>query len=240
MRSTSCSAMRHQRTAAWITVLLLAPLAGCSALFTPPVQQQLYLLDGMAPHAGEAQTGAPQSATFIQRGPMFVVNPPHAAAGFDSPHILYLQAAHQLAYYANSDWVDTPARMLAPLVRAAVADNTGDAVAAPSAVAADIWVDTEIEQLLQDFRLHPSQVRFTLRVYFVDYASRRVLAARTFDIGVNALSDDVAGGVAAANSAVRQALDGLPELQREAVARWRESQRNAAAKAAQAPVIPAP
>ncbi len=221
-------------------VLLLLPLAGCSALFTPPVQQKLYLLDGRAQHAGEASTGAPQSATLIQRRPMFVVNPPHAAAGFDSPHIIYLQATHQLAYYANSDWVDTPARMLAPLVRAAVADHAGDAVAAPSAVAADIWVDTEIEQLLQDFRLHPSEVRFTLRVYFVDYASRRVLAARTFDMRVNAMSDDVAGGVAAANSAVRQALDGLPELQREAVVRWRKSLLDAAARATPTPVIPAP
>ena len=56
----------------------------------------------------------------LSTAPTLVVHPPHAAAGYDSPRIVYTREPHRLDYYAHSEWVDTPARMLTPLIVAAV------------------------------------------------------------------------------------------------------------------------
>ena len=45
---------------------------------------------------------------------------PHAAAGYDSQHIIYVRQPHKLEYFAHNEWVDPPARMLAPLIVAAL------------------------------------------------------------------------------------------------------------------------
>ena len=85
--------------------------------------------------------------------PTLIVNPPHAAAGFDSPRIIYVREAHKLEYFAHSEWVDPPARMLAPLLVAAV-ENSGAfraVVLTPSAAAGDLRLDTEIIRLQHEF-----------------------------------------------------------------------------------------
>jgi cholesterol transport system auxiliary component len=147
-----------------------------------------------------------------------MVNPPHAAAGFDSQRIIYVRAAHKLEYYAHNEWVDTPARMLAPLIVAAV-QTSGifrAVVLTPSTAAGDLRLDTEIMRLQHDVGRQPSRVRFTLRAYIVDTATRRVLAWREFDESVAALSEDPYGGVIAANRAVQIVLQNLSTFCTEA------------------------
>jgi len=146
------------------------------------------------------------------------VSPPHAAAGFDSPRMMYLRHAEQLEYFAHNEWVDTPARMLAPLIVAAV--ESGGAfravVQTPSAAAGDLRLDTEILRLQQDFLVTPSQVRFTLRAYLVDSKTREVIASREFEAIVPAASENPQGGVVAASAAVRTVLAKLAAFCTEA------------------------
>ena len=155
--------------------------------------------------------------------PTLVVNPPRAAAGFDSQRIIYTRDLHKLEYFAHNEWIDTPARMLAPLIVAAI-ENGGTfraVVPTPSTAAGDMRLDTEILRLQQNFATQPSQVRFTLRAYLVDSATRRVLAWREFDETVAAASDDPYGGVVAANRAVQAVLEALAGLCTEAAANWK-------------------
>jgi cholesterol transport system auxiliary component len=158
--------------------------------------------------------------------PTLIVNPPHAAAGFDSPHIMYVREAHKLEYFAHNEWVDPPARMLAPLLVAAI-DNTGAfraVVLAPSVAAGDLRLDTEIIRLQQEFGTQPSRVRFTLRAYLVEDKSRRVLAWREFEAAVPAASENPYGGVVAANGAVQSVLDDLAAFCAGAVRAWKNEQ----------------
>jgi ABC-type uncharacterized transport system auxiliary subunit len=138
-----------------------------------------------------------------QAAPTLIVNPPHAATGFDSQRIIYVRKAHQLEYFAHSEWVDTPARMIAPLIVAAV-ENSGmfrAVVLTPSAAAGDLRLDAEIMRMQHDFGSQPSRVQFTLRAYIVDNATRRVLAWREFDETVACRERGSYGGVVAANRA---------------------------------------
>lgn len=136
---------------------------------------------------------------------------PRAAAGFDGANMVYLRRPHEVEAFAQNAWVDTPSRMLAPLlVRALQRSGSFRAVlSAPGAAQAELALDTEIIRLQQDFGSVPSQVRFTLRAVLIDSTTRRVLAWREFDRRVAAPSEDPRGGVAAANQAARQVLDEL-------------------------------
>jgi cholesterol transport system auxiliary component len=150
--------------------------------------------------------------------PTLIVSPPHAAAGFDSQHIMYQRQADQLEYFAYSEWIDTPARMLAPRIVAAV-ESSGAfraVVLTPSPAAGEIRLDTEILRLQQEFLGAPSRVRFTLRAYLVESVTRRVIASREFDAAVAAASDDPYAGVVAANLAVQTVLENLSAFCAEA------------------------
>ncbi|BAL27253.1 ABC-type transport auxiliary lipoprotein family protein [Azoarcus sp. KH32C] len=201
--------------------LLLALAAGCGALrqtATPP--PGFYSLDGARLEA-RVPTTAPATLS-VSDGPTLIVNPPHAASGFDSQRIIYVREAHKLEYFAHSEWVDTPARMLAPLIVSAV--ETSGAFRAvlltPSAATGDLRLDAEITRLQHDFGSQPSRVRFTLRANIVDNKTRRVLALREFDETVAAASETPYGGVIAANRAVQAVLEQLAGFCAEAAANW--------------------
>jgi cholesterol transport system auxiliary component len=185
--------------------LSLMALCGCGALSpttTPP--PNFYSLNSL-PGAGAGAVAAPTAA------PTLIINPPHAAAGFDSARIIYLREPHKLEYFAHSEWVDPPPHMLGDLLVAAI-EKSGAfraVVLAPSAAVGDLRLDTEIIRLQHEFQTRPSRVRFTLRATLVDDKTRRVLARREFDDSIAAASDDTYGGVVAANRAVQTVLESL-------------------------------
>lgn len=148
-----------------------------------------------------------------------IINPPHAAAGFDSPRIIYLRQPFKLEYFANSEWVDPPARMLGPLLVTAIQSSAAfrAVVLTPGAASGDLRLDTLIVRLQHEFQSQPSQVRFTLRATLVDEKTRHVLAWREFEAVAPASSEDAYGGVLAANQAVKTVLGELSVFCAEAV-----------------------
>lgn len=194
--------------------LLLTLAGGCGALRpgTTP-QPSFYSLDG-----AHGTMRGPVASAIAATAPTLIVNPPHAAAGFDSPRIIYVREPHQLEYFSHNEWADTPARMLAPLIVAAVEASGAfrAVVPTPSAAAGDLRLDTEVIRLQHEFQARPSRVRFTLRAYIVDNTTRRVLARHEFDETVPAASEDPYGGVVAANRAVQAVLEKLSAFCAEA------------------------
>ena len=204
------------------TSLAVALASGCTSLLPkPPPQPAFYSLDA-------ASTPRPAPTRELRAlVPTLIVNPPRAAAGFDSQRIIYTRQSHRLEYFAHSEWADTPARMLAPLIVAALAATPafGAVVTTASAANGDLRLDTEIVRLQQDFSTQPSRVRFTLRAVMVDNATRRVLAWREFDETVAATTDDPPGGVLAAHGAVQAVLGPLSTFCAEAAGGWLNDQR---------------
>jgi cholesterol transport system auxiliary component len=181
-----------------IAATLALFVAGCSLWPPAPVDETVR-------HALDAR---PAVATLARRDLVLAVNPPRAVPGFDSAAMAYVQKAHTLDHYATHRWVDTPARMLGPLLTRTLED-TGSfraVVQGPTSLPADLLLDTEIVHLQQSFLVKPSRVELTLRTQLVDVAERRVLATRYLEIVEDAPSEDAAGGVAAANAAVARAL----------------------------------
>jgi cholesterol transport system auxiliary component len=173
-------------------------VTGCSLWPPAPV-------DDTVRHLLEAR---PTVATPAKRDLVLSVSPAHAAPGYDSTAMAYVQKTHALDHYATHRWADTPARMLGQLLTRTLED-TGSfsaVVQGPTGLPADLQLDTEIVHLRQSFLTKPSRVELTLRTQLVDVPARRVLATRYIEVVEDAPSDDAAGGVAAANVAVARAL----------------------------------
>jgi cholesterol transport system auxiliary component len=197
--------------AAALSITLLGGCGAIGAAVAPHPTSSYSLADAR-------DTASPALAYAALTGPTLIVSPPHAAAGFDSHRIMYLRRADQLEYFAHSEWIDTPARMLAPRIVAAV-ESSGAfraVVQTPSPAAGEMRLDTEILRLQHEFLSAPSRVRFTLRAYLVESVTRRVIATREFDAAVPATSDDPYAGVVAANRAVQTVLENLSAFCAEA------------------------
>lgn len=187
--------------AARAALLGLALLGGCSSILpqsAPP--PKLYALD----YEGKAAANTASAG-----GPVIMVRSPRAVAGFDRPRMVYVRQAHQIEYFSENQWVDTPARMLAPLLVSAL-ERSGAfraVLQAPAGATGQVRLDTEIVRLQQEFMGAGSRERFTLRARLVDDATREVIAAHEFEAVVDAPADTPYGGVQAANAAVSQVLD---------------------------------
>ena len=195
-------------------VAILGLLGGCKMLAPSHIpEMEFFVLDDdiTAPAALAAGTL------------ILTVNPPRAAAGFDSPRIVYVRHQHQLEYFAHSAWVDSPADMLAPLlVRAIARGGAFRASLSPGSTArSDLQMEVEIVRLQQEFDGLPSRVRLTLRVGLVASADRQVLATREFESVVASRSEDARGGVAAANLAARQLLADIGGWSDTLAQQWR-------------------
>lgn len=189
------------------------------------------LRPGAAPSpAFYALTGAPAApataAAVAASAPTLLIEPPHAAAGYDSSRIIYTREAHRLDYFAHSEWIDPPARMLAPLLVAALAGSGAfhAVVPMPGAADGDLRLTTEIIRLQHEFAAPPSRVRITLRAYLIDNRTRRVLAAQEFDATAPASGENAEGGVAAANLAVHSIVGQLTAFCVEAARQTRIEQ----------------
>lgn len=203
------------------TATLLFGTVGCAGLLPkPPVAPTYYTLDEI-PRADGATLQRLPAATASR--PTLAVNVPRAAAGYDSTRIVYAREPQRLDSYANSVWIDTPAKMLTPMMVAAIESSGAFAavVSTPSAARADIELDTQIVRLQHDFSGTPSRVRFTLRASLIDSITRRVLVSREFDSVVSSPSEDARGGVVAAQAAVGGVMAQLATLCSDAETRWK-------------------
>jgi cholesterol transport system auxiliary component len=156
--------------------------------------------------------------------PTLIVSIPRAAPGFDNYQIIYIRQPHTFEYFRQSQWVDAPANMLAPLVVAAL-ERSGAfsaVIQSPTSVAGQLRLDLEILRLQNEFLMLPSQAHFTLRAHLLDTATRQVVAWREFDAIVPASSEDPYGSVLAVNRAVRSVIKELVLFCRKAADNFSE------------------
>lgn len=199
-----------------ILVLLAAASASCTLLPAPKATARTtFLLGPETPFAGAAPAQcAARTATLL-------VNVPREEPGYDTQRMVYLRRPHALNYFANSQWADTPARMLAPMIVKAV-EETGcwhAVVRMPGVARGDYRLDTEDLVLEQDFFSRPSKVRVAIRAILVDVRDQSVVAARRFEASEEAPTEDAEGGAIAANRAALKLLDSLAAWVNESVPR---------------------
>ena len=196
-----------------ILCLCLATMAlgACSVLqpkaTTPP---SFYALE----YTGPVTKASMEHSALSGNTPTLVISPVRAASGFDSQRIIYLREPHKLEYFAHNEWIDTPARMLGPLMVTTLeqTDAFKAVVMTPGSASGELRLDTEIVRLQQNFQSRPSTIQFALRVYLVEEKTRKVVSWRLFEAQVPTTSEDPRSGVVAANRAVKTVLEELSQF----------------------------
>jgi len=123
----------------------------------------------------------------------------------------YMRHPHEVEYFALHRWVDSPARMLEPLlVRAAEQTGLFRSVSeAGGGTQVDLRLDSRLLYLLQVCRLEPSELQLALRVSLVEMDSGRVIGERTLSVSEPLEIRTPYAGVEAANRAVADLLSDL-------------------------------
>ena len=191
-----------------VPLLCLLILPACAIMPRPDPGQHLYRLD-----AGL------ETAPVAAAGETLVIGTPRGHAGYETVNMAYVDRPYGLGYFSESHWVDTPGRMLAPLLTQAL-ETSGlfkAVIQAPSPARARYRLDSELIRLHQDFTQTPSRARITLRVQLIDLASGKVIGSATLDEQARADTETAYGGVQAANRALVRLLRRLRGFCREAL-----------------------
>ncbi|MCW5783608.1 MAG: membrane integrity-associated transporter subunit PqiC [Nitrospirales bacterium] len=140
--------------------------------------------------------------------PNLLVSLPQPAPGYESQRMVYEQVPYELRYFATSKWVDSPARMLAPLIMNALESSGewGAVIQLPSVLRGDYRLDLSQVALVQEFTQQPSRIRLALRAQLVTVFDLRVIGTRSFKFYEVAPSEDAYGGVQAAQKVVGKLL----------------------------------
>ena len=189
-----------------VLAALAAAAAACTLLPAPKATPRTTFLLGPEPGGAGAATAPCDGGTAT-----LLVTLPREEPGFDTARMAYLPRPNAVSYYANSQWADTPARMLAPMIALAL-ERTGcwrAVVRTPTSVAADYRLDTEDLVLGQEFFSRPARARLALRAVLVDVREERVVAARRFEAAEDAPEGDAGGGAAAAGRAAAKLVASL-------------------------------
>lgn len=155
-----------------VAVLLL--IAGCGVLPGKSSQRPVvdYALNAGLPPGASSVSGEKNGSCLDVR-----VMLPRPAAGFNTSRMAYMEDANSLRYFAYSQWLDTPAYMVQPLLVVALkrSERFHTVVRAPSPVRTRFILASDDLALVQQFEGGASTVRLALRVQLIDSPNSRIL-----------------------------------------------------------------
>jgi cholesterol transport system auxiliary component len=129
-------------------------------------------------------------------------------AGYNTQQMAYTRKPYELNYFSRNEWVDTPGRMLEPILVSALEASGRFQSVVPSyaRIPADLRLDTEIILLVQDFSVQPSQSRFALHARLIELASGQEIASQTLEAQEPMSKENPYSGVIALNQALEHIL----------------------------------
>lgn len=194
---------RLASSALWVVITCLG-VAGC-ALLSPPskvVVEKAVL--------NEVPQDPPQRASL---GDTILVFPPKATPLYDTTQIAYSTRAHQVAYFSEREWGETPSQMLYPLVVKTL-ENTQAfraVLTEPFAARYSYGLRTEVLELLQDFSSDSAILVLSLRFQLTDYGAKTVIATKDISVREPMAERNSYAGVIAANDATAKALQQMAQ-----------------------------
>lgn len=183
--------------------LLIIPvffISGCGTFFSRSEEPiHTYVLSVDIPP--ETKVAQPKHGTLL-------VNLPRVQSGFNTQRMAYVTRDHELNFFAYSQWAESPAHMLLPLlVKNLERTNQWEAVVQmPSPVRGDYQLIPENLYIQHEFTQKPSRVRIHLRLQLIRIKNFHVVGTHELTILENAKSEDPYGGVQAANAATERLL----------------------------------
>jgi cholesterol transport system auxiliary component len=178
--------------------LSLVPIWGCSLLSPAHVDVRTAVLDSVPREVPQGRAGAATLLVFA----------PETNPVYDTTRMAYTTQSHEIAYFRDHEWAETPSQMLHPLlVRTLQGTHAFDAVQMPPHVGRTSHaLHTDIVELVQDFTGTLPMLRLVLRVQLSDGASGRLIATHEIRVSEPMREKAPHAGVVGANEACAKAL----------------------------------
>ncbi|NRO99436.1 ABC transporter [Paraburkholderia sp. NMBU_R16] len=186
---------RHRAT--FVTLCVLA-FSGCTVFSPVKTETKEYLLDNIPLDLPIERT---HPATLL-------VLIPEAGSIYATRQMAYTTQAHQVAYFSQNEWAETPPQMIQPLIVEALRRTRyfSDVLSPPHFARHTFVLHTEILTLEQDFTSNPPMLQFAMRVSLSREATNKVIATRELSAREPMQEENAAAGVAAANEAMAKLL----------------------------------
>ena len=187
----------------WLATVLATSsigLGSCASSILPKLSAPAATYS-LLPIAGDPQKNITSELTLL-------VSSPRASGMLNSSRILYTRRINEAAYFAQSQWVDTPSQMLLPLMASAI-QRTGAfkaVLSTPTGASSQYRLETELIAFEHSFLTQPSQVNMVMRAALINTKTREVVSRSDFSATVAASTEDAYGGVLAAQKAVQLVL----------------------------------
>lgn len=196
-------------------------VTGCALLSPPKVAIEKSVLT-------EVPRELPQRT---ERGGTILVLPPKTTPLYDTTQMAYRTQPHEVAYFSEREWGETPSQMLYPLMVRTL-ENTHafhTVLTEQYGTRYTYALRTEILELIQDFASGPASLALTLRFQLTDYAAKTVIATREVSVRAPMQERNSYAGVMAANEATADALQQMAQYVLQATEAPAEEHRGRAA-----------
>ncbi len=188
-------------------LLSFVVLSGCSLRREVHDPVRTYVLESDGGVSGDETRPSP----VVKRLPSLLIGVPESAPGFESSRMAYMRVPHELNFFATSQWAESPARMLTPLLvqRLERSRMWSSVIPMPTSIRGDYRLDLTNVVFVHEFLQQPSRMRLAWRAQLMNLKDRQVIGTRNFVRDKEALTDDAYGGVLAAHEAVSRLLADL-------------------------------
>ncbi len=143
-----------------------------------------------------------------------LVSKPFSAPGYGSYRMPYIEKPFEISYYTRNRWVDTPAKMLQPLIVQALQDTHyfRAVTAAPFVGQVDNRIDTNLIYLRQNLTKQPSTIELAIQMQIVNIKNQKVIASRLFQTEEVVLMNNPYSSVLAINQAMERFLHAMTKF----------------------------
>ena len=187
-----------------LTIMLLQSCSLVGVSNNEPVKLQRYEIT--------LSENLPQN--LLQNGPSITVYPVQTNARFNSTRMAYSLSPHEISYYAQSEWADTPGNMLLPLLVNGL-ENSGkfaSVVSNNSSVITDYALDVSLLELMHYIQSDKKLFTLQVRLQLLDLHKRTVLGTETINIEQIVTDHDAYGAVLAANQSIKPLIEKMQKF----------------------------
>jgi cholesterol transport system auxiliary component len=179
-------------------------VTACALLSKPPkvVIEKAVLI--------EVPQDLPQRAN---RGATVFVFPPKTTPLYDTTQMAYRTQPHEVAYFSEREWGETPSQMVYPLVVRTLENTQAFRAVLTEPLTAHYTyaLRTEILELIQDFKPDSATLVLSLRFQLTDYGAKTVIATKEVSVREPMAEKNSHAGVIAANAATAKALQQMAQ-----------------------------
>lgn len=179
-------------------IAIMLTLTGCSLSPVSSDPNSTYLLNTLPSHIPNKHRDA---------GTIFVMAP-QTQPSYNTTRMAYTAKPYQIAYFARSQWAETPSQMLQPLIVQSL-QNTHyyHAVASAPYMGKYRYVlTTDIIKLQQNYVMQPVSAEFYVRAQLSQATTGQVIATKLITVRVPIRCKTPYGGVMASNHATGKLL----------------------------------